>query len=135
MPVGENIAVLIPLSIILTVTLLFVFSLFIQFSERMDIVKMSQTSLNVGEYVINDEFHYKNGIALPENHWGCGKISELNITSNYKVKINITNLETGRWWCWGNVDGADKVVVNSLPTLIIKGENVSLAKVSIIVGK
>ncbi len=136
MPVGEDIPMLIPISIVLVVFLLFLFALFANFSEKSEIVKMSQTTLDIGEYIINIQFAEEYGISSPpQSQWGCRDISELNISPNYKTKINITNLETGRWWCWGDISNSKEIVTNNLPTLIIENGKTIPALVSVSVGK
>ena len=136
MPIGEDIPILIPISIVLVVFLLFLFTLFTNFSEQSEIVRMSQTSLNIGEYLINVQFKEEDGIASPsDSHWGCHDLNELNISSNYQTQINITNLETGRWWCWGSMYKAKDVVTNNFPVLIVEDGKTMPAKVVVSVGK
>ena len=136
MPIGEDVPMLIPVSIVLVVFVLFLFSLFTGFGEKSEIVRMSQVSLNIGEYMLNIKYPHAQGIVSPpESHWGCKHISELNISSNYLLHVNITRLDTNRWWCWGNVRDSKTVVTNAFPTLMIIGNNTIPAKVVVSVGK
>ena len=124
MPLGEDIPILIPISIVLVVFILSLFTLYSNFSDRTEIVEMSQKSLNIAEYIIaNKEIIKFSGY--------CENLNEWNISSNYKVQINVTNLESYEGGCWGNVKNSNTVVTNSLPFLI---EN-ELAKVVVSIGK
>lgn len=125
MPLGEDVPILIPISIVLVIFILSLFALYSNFSERTEIVEMSQKSLNIAEYIISNEdinFKFENT---------CRKLEELNISSNYKVQINVTNLDNNRWDCWGGIVDSRIVVRNSIP-LLIDGE---LNKVVVSVGK
>ena len=137
MSIGEDIPILIPISIILVVFLIFLISLLAGLSDQSEMLKMSQTSINVGRYVVNEKFSNSLGTIIPppSDHFGCHDISELNISSNYKLKINITNLETGRYWCWGDISGSRNLVTNSFPVIIINNTWRNSAKVIVSVGK
>jgi hypothetical protein len=140
MPIGEDVPMLIPISIVLVVFILFLFTLFTNFSEQSEIVRMSQTSLNIGERLINIKFATMTGIngTLLGNIHNCAnyKISALDISSNYKVMINITDkVNQSRFWCWGTVKDAEEVVTNRLPTLIIENNKTIPAMVVISIGK
>jgi len=136
MPVGEDIPILIPISIIIVVVMLFLLSLFVHFSEQSDIIRMSQTSLDIGDYIINVKFAYENGtneITFPDE--SCRDIKKLNMSSNYKTKVSITNLETGESWDCGNLYGAKDIVINNIPTLMIENNKTVPAMVKVSVGK
>lgn len=109
MPVGEEVPILIPVSIILVIFILALFTLYINFSNQTEIVEMSQKSLTIAEYVI------KNG--------GC--LEDLQISSNYKIYIRIGDE------IWGDIEGSNTVVVNSMPFLM----NGNPSKVVVSVGK
>ncbi len=109
MPVGEEVPILIPVSIVLVVFILALFTLYINFSNQTEIVEMSQKSLNVAEYVIKNE--------------GC--LEDLQISSNYKIHIKVGND------VWGDINNSNVVVINSMPFLI----NGKLSNVVVSVGK
>lgn len=122
MPIGEDIPILIPISIVLVVFILSLFTLYTNFSNQTEIVEMSQKSLNIAEYVIKNE-------QLIDFNEECLELEELNISSNYKIQINVTNFD--RWACFGNISNSETVVSNSLPFL----RNEELNKVVVNVGK
>ena len=142
MPIGEDIPMLIPISIVLVIFLLFLFSLFTNFSDQSNIIKMSQVSLNIGEYLINtNSDNFGNILSSKLNEYNYAKhdcfnkLSELDMSSNYKVRIKIEDFTRNDVYCWGNVQHSNDVVTNSLPTLIIENGQTRPAMVIVSVGK
>lgn len=152
MPIGEDIPILIPISIILVVFLLFLFALFTNLSSNTDIIKMSQTSLSIGDYVINAHPNISaglgmlNGTALysEKYKWAKDHCSEndcahsymkhlSNISAPYKLSIKIKTNQT--CWCWGEIKDSKEVVTNNFPTLIINKSKTIPAVVIVSVGK
>ena len=125
MPLGEDIPILIPISIVLVVFILSLFTLYSNFSDRTEIVEMSQKSLNIAEYIIANKeiIEFSNGY--------CRNVNEWNISSNYKVYITVMKIEDNSFSCWGNIKNSNTVVTNSLPFLIED----DLAKVVVSIGK
>jgi hypothetical protein len=150
MPVGEDIPMLIPIAIVLVMFLLFVLSLFTNFSDQQDIVKMSQVSIGVSDYIIN--------------RWPTGaSIGELNLTKinstchstpeccdfealqyispnqSYRIVITITDKSSGNWWCWDNIKPYSKkattAVVNSFPVLLLNDTSTDYGQVKVSVAK
>ncbi|MCD6575885.1 MAG: hypothetical protein J7K73_01860 [Nanoarchaeota archaeon] len=135
MPIGEDVPILVPISIILVVFILFLFSLFLHSAEQDEIIQMSQEATTIGNYIINQKFNNTIGITSPPNIWGCKNISEIGIHSKQKIKVNITNEENGRWWCWGNIEDSTKLVTIKIPTLITYKNETIPATVVVSVGK
>ena len=145
MPIGEDIPILIPIAIILVVVMLFLLPLFINFSEQSDIIRMSQTSLDIGEYIIyinSNELGNLNISTLNSYSEAslncpnkCSKLSKLNISSNYRTSILINDTTSDRCWCWGNIYEAKDVVITNIPTLIIENEKTIPAMVKVSVSK
>lgn len=137
MPIGEDIPMLIPVSIVIAVFLTFLFSLFINSTDRFEIIKMSQTSLTICEYTIKKFSNNYTALELSElgeeNCPKCSELKELNISSNYKIKIVINSTEG--CWCWGKELDGEKVVVNSMPILIFKDWKTFPGMVSVYVWK
>ena len=152
MPIGEDVPMLIPVSIVLVVFVLFLFSLFTGFGEKSEIVRMSQVSLNVGEYIINAhprisaEFGMLNGTYLYSNSFSikwardncpnnCKNSSArylMNFSSSYPIAVKI---EAGdSCWCWEELK-TETVVVNTFPVLILNNSKTIPAKVVVSVGK
>lgn len=143
MPIGEDIPMLIPISIILTVIVLFLFSVFITISEKNDIVRMSQVSLDVADRVININFtdgfgninssiYNRIGVNSSNKNWAL-----LGINVNYKMKINISDSVNGRYWCWKNTNAGpeDNSITNSIPVMLVNETHKDLGKVTVIVSK
>ena len=142
MPIGEDIPILIPISIVLVIFLLFLFTLFTSFSDQSNVIKMSQTSLNIGEYIINtnsDTFGHLLNSKLEDYNYAkqdCfNKISELDLSSNYKVRIRIEDPVMNEVYCWGTIQHSKGVVTNQFPTLIIENGQTRPAMVVVSVGK
>lgn len=143
MPIGEDIPMLVPISIVLVVFLIFILSLFSNFSEQYDIIKMSQNSILIGDYIVNVKFAAETGKLslqkLGENFTGCSyqNWSKLNITSNYQVIVNITDIESNKSWCWKNFYKSDAKtsVSNSFPVLLTDGNLTHLGQVKVVVNK
>jgi len=140
MPIGEDIPMLIPTALVLVVFLVFVLSLFANYSEQQDITKMSQNSLDIGSYVINSKFNAPLGQIdlnkLGTNFSYCKKLSELNITSSYKVLVNISTSD--KKWCWDNYYSISDVrvsVSNIFPTLLLNNTTTEFGQVKISVSK
>jgi len=143
MPIGEDIPMLIPISIVLVIFLVFVLSLFANFSEQHDIVKMSQSSLTTGSYLINVKFGTRTGMLdiskLGYNFTVCRDISQLNISSSYQMRINISDTTSGKNWCWDNTNSYSKEpttsVSNNFPVLFLNDTTTEFGQVKISVSK
>lgn len=150
MPVGEDIPMLVPVSIVLVVFILFLFSLFSNFGENSEILRMSQVSLNVGEYLINSHpklsmnfgmlngtYLYSDSLKWAKSHCpdDC-KNSRLdylsNISSSYPLEIKIISDED--CWCWNEIK-TEILVVNTFPVLISNGSKTIPAKMVVSIGK
>ena len=148
MPVGEDIPMLIPIAIVLVMFLLFVLSLFTNFSEQQDIVKMSQVSTGISDYMINTWFvgastGKLNLTKISSKFSGCNPsccgLESLYISPSYQVKINITDTSSGNWWCWTNTNSysanVTTAVVNSFPVLLLNDTSTDYGQVKVIVAK
>ncbi|MCD6547526.1 MAG: hypothetical protein J7K22_03170 [Nanoarchaeota archaeon] len=134
MSLGEDIPILIPISIALTIFVFFTMLTTSNISEKYEAVKMSQKALTIGEYVITK---YSNEIGLIQkdklgngNCSHCKTINNLNITTKYKLKIIIK--ENQSCWCWGkdfNTKSATKI---ELPIVF---DDRSIGVLNVIVGK
>jgi len=140
MPIGEDIPMLIPTALVLVVFLVFVLSLFASYSEQQDITKMSQNSLNIGSYVINSKFNAPLGQIdmnkLGTNFSYCKKLSELNISSTYKILVNISTSD--KKWCWDNyysISDAKISVSNNFPILLINNTTTEFGQVKVSASK
>ena len=152
MPIGEDIPILIPLSIILVVFLLFLFTLFANTTNSTSIIKMSQTALNIGDYILykhpdlSSASGLLNGTSLyskkyewakdrcSENACAHSKIKYLsNVSSPYKISIKIKTNQS--CWCWGETKDSKEVVTNNFPTLIINKSRTMPAMVIVSVSK
>lgn len=152
MPIGEDIPILIPISIVLVVFLLFLFTLFINFSNSTDIVKMSQISLDIGDYIITAHPNISTGLGMLNGtnlfshkyKWAKDKCAEnncthsyikylSNISAPYKLSIKIKTNKT--CWCWGEIKNSKDVVVNNFPVLIINESKTIPGVVIVSVGK
>ena len=141
MSIGEDVPMLVPVSIVLTIFLLFIFFLFANSSENFDIVKMSQTSLSVGDYIIKITNSGINTLSkekldsLGGNcNYKCASLKEVNITSNYKLYVYVKD-SNGNCWCWGKEKDSTKAVSNALPVLIKEKDKLILGKVTAVVSK
>jgi hypothetical protein len=152
MPIGEDIPLLIPISIVLVVFIVFLVSLFINFTNQNELVLMSQNSITTGNYFVsylgdgkgNLDFQVlkeyskssKGGCDDQCLNGKCCDLEGLNYRSNFKTKINFTNLESGECWCWSNNNEfPERMIVNSYPVLISDGANTTLGKVTVSVGR
>ena len=143
MPIGEDIPMLIPVSIILTVIVLFLLGTFADIGEKNDLVRMSQTSLDTLDYASNILFSDGHGnmdynkLRALGAAYSCQSFTRLNLTMNYKMKINVSDSISGKYWCWKNMDDDPEKnsITNYMPTIIINDTNKNLGKVTVIVSK
>ena len=101
---GEDVPMLIPISIILVVFVIFLVSLFSGFIDQNEIIRMSQSSVNLGGSVINvfsDESGQISLDKLQEQTDGkCIKLSRLGIDTKFKARVEIESGALGKSWCW-----------------------------------
>jgi hypothetical protein len=69
MPVGEDIPMLIPISIVLVAFIIFLVTLISNFSEQTEIVKLSQVSTNIGDYLLNNHPNLSLGMGRLNGTW------------------------------------------------------------------
>lgn len=140
MPLGEDVPMLVPISIVLTVMVLFLIGVFMNMAEQNQIVRMSQMSLDTMNYLTNvvfaDEFGNLDYDKLGTG-WGCQSLDDLNITVNYRMKINVSDSANNRWWCWenNNFKNSKTTITNAVPVIILNNEKTDLGKVSVSVSK
>ena len=142
MTVGEDVPILIPISIVLTIFLLFMVSLFVNFSQQSDMLQMSQVAQNLAEYMINIQFPAGSGmlsyIKLGPQMGVCGDLKWLNITSNFRTTVNITDVGNKNYWCFTN-SNSNKKVTTSLtiiaPVLMYGNNQTNMSKVTISVSR
>lgn len=147
MPLGEDIPMLIPISIVLTVFIVFLIALISNFSEQADIVRTSQVSLNMGDYLVNAHPQlslgmsklngtYLNSQTFPRvncpNNCGSSGLSQLLNTSYSNIAVMIET-DTG-CWCWNTASG-NKVITNTFPALIVNGSRTIPARVVVSVAQ
>jgi hypothetical protein len=143
MPIGEDVPMLIPVSIVLTIFVLFLFSLYINFSERNEVLRMSETGLDLADLTTNIIFAENLGrlnltkIKAKAVLHICTDISKLGLDANYYTKINISKSNTTYWWCWQNEKARDVTsqVTKEVPVLIIENNRSYAGKVEIVVSK
>lgn len=141
MPIGEDVPMLIPISIVLTVFVLFFIFLFINFSERNEIIRMSEAAMDISDLSANIIFSDSLG-RIDEDKLGssghCKELSDINITPNYHTKINISK-STGEYWCWDNTnyysDKPKSVVTKAIPILIEDNYTITAGKLVVSIGK
>ena len=142
MPIGEDLPMLIPISILITVIVLFIFGVYTNMTEQDELIRMSQISLDTIDYTAN--IMLSDGSSNLEYSFErfntsriCHDMDYKNITVNYKVKINVSDSDTGRSWCWDNYDNApeEESIVNTIPIMIINGSKTDLGEVTVSVGK
>ncbi|MDD5182154.1 MAG: hypothetical protein PHC66_03220 [Candidatus Nanoarchaeia archaeon] len=142
MPIGEDIPMLIPISILLTVVVLFVFSMFISITSQNELIRMSQLSMDTMDYVANIKFSDGFG-NLDYDKFGtyflgiCKDVDRFNITANYKVNITVYDSTSNRIWCWHNTDeeAYKNSIVNTLPFIIKHDNETHFGQVTVVVGK
>jgi len=139
MPIGEDIPMLIPISILITVIVLFVFGMYTNITEQNELVRMSQVSMDTVDYIAN--IKYGDGLGnINYSKLGVSNISKtwdtLKITVNYKMNISVYDSTVNKIWWWTNINEApEKSIVTSIPFVIINGNNTDLGKVTVIVSK
>jgi len=143
-PIGEDIPLLIPISIILVVFIVFLVSLFSNFIDQNEVVRMSQTSITTGNYFIELFSDEKGSLVLEElnRHNSCKNkccnFKSFGFYSNFKTNVKIES--GGVYWCWSNVNSKydtspEKRIVNSFPVLIADGYETEVGKVTVGVWK
>jgi hypothetical protein len=145
MPIGEDIPMLIPIAIVITVFVLFLLSLFINFSERNEVIRMSEAALDVGDLSINvlfaSNFGTVNQTKLEKLGYTqhCMDLSKINISVNYQTQINVSKTNSNEWWCWDNTNSYSKEpkteIKKLIPVIIKNSTAASAAKLEVTIGK
>jgi hypothetical protein len=141
MPVGEDIPMLIPISIVLVIFIIFLVTLISNFSEQTEIVKLAQVSTNIGDYLLNNHPNLSLGRARLNGTWlethGYEKsrcatktcnISDIGLLVNTSARISVRIETADACWCWSEVNGEQRIT-NSFPALIINNSKTIPAKV------
>jgi hypothetical protein len=139
MPIGEDIPMLIPISILITVIVLFIFGVYTNMTEQNELIRMSQVSIDTVDYIANIKYgddrgnlnRSKLGANLTTKDW-----TYLKMNVNYKMNITIYDYTTKATWTWRNFEGdIEKSVVTSVPINIFNGNTTNLGKVTVSVSK
>jgi hypothetical protein len=145
LPLGEDLPMLVPISIVITIFVVFLLTLFVNMANQTEIVKMSQVAIDTSEYIANIKFagtlgnlDYKR-INSTGKESTCKDLNNLNISVNYQMKINVSDISKSKWWCWDNVNSYSKEptdVVNFMLPILIENQNLTdLGKVTVVVSK
>lgn len=148
MPVGEDIPMLIPISIVLVVFVLFLIGLFSNFIDASDAIRISQESVLIKNSFINN---MSNNLGMidrqtlssysycknPASYMSSCNLSRLGIYgAKFKVGINLTDISSNTFWYWSNTKSFNETaLVTETPILITNNSQTNLAKVVITVGK
>jgi hypothetical protein len=145
MPIGEDIPMLIPIAIVITIFVMFLISLFINFSDRNEVIRMSEAALNVGDLSTNvlfaSDFGTVNQTKLEKLGYTqhCMDLSKLNISVNYQTHINISKTNSTDWWCWDNTNSYSKKpkteIKKMIPIIITNSTDASAARLEVTIGK
>ncbi len=125
MPIDEDLLTLVPTAVVLILFLLAFFSVLIDFESKKARAEQVQAAISIAQAIALNSSGLLKQADLPA-------VIAVNSTE-YKVQVNLTNLETGESWFYGASNGS---AVTSLPILIEKVNGVtSPAKLFVRVGK
>ena len=143
MPIGEDIPLLIPISIVLVVFVIFLVSLFSNQIEQTEIIEMSQEASVAGNFILNSFSDIEGNLDTSKLNGyceylcsigDCCRLKYLNYYSNYETKITIE--ANGDCWCWdNNAYFSEQKVTSTFPIQVKDGNNQFLGQVIVNVGK
>jgi hypothetical protein len=141
MPVGEDLPMIVIVSIVIVSFLIFMLFLFSNHWNN-DAIQISQYSINLGKYVISHTQDKIPNVLLTNKinkYLGncsikCSSFKKANVTSRYKSKVIITD-EDNNCWCMGYGSPSKSRMIITFPVLINESSRLCLGKVKVIAGE